>query len=816
MLLPATMDDSALKDVRVLDLSDDVAGAYCTKLLADLGATVLLAESRKGHPLRYAGPFQDDKQDLDSSGRFLHLCANKLRLTLDIGAEPERVLALAQEADLVVENLRPERASELGLTPAELRRKNPALVIASITPFGLTGPWHDWQTAEIVEWALGGYMYFGGHPEREPLMVPNNQGQLHAGVQASIAALAALWWAKETGEGQHIDVSRLESLWSAHCWTTVAWTHEGSVMRRSGPTAIECKDGWAIFMPQLWNLTNFVLFERPDLADDPRFATPQAWSDHQEQFLMVAREWCIRHPAEEVFERAQELRIACSPVYDALGLFSQKQLLARNWFIKASPEAGSKKLPGYPYKLSETPPKLSHHAPKLTDAVKDWPKHQARTPPLRTAVRKPLEPRIPTHSGPLAGVRIVELAGHWVAPLAGRYLADLGAEVIKFEPADRLVTRQTRFPGGQTLKYHYNRSAYFNQMNRNKYAGTVDLAQDGGQDLVKKLIKETDILIENNAPRVLRNFGLTYDKLRKENPQLIMASISAFGQTGPTKDYIAYGANIEGASGLSAVMGYSDERIPYATSLYYADPVAAAHCAFAIQAALHYRRQTGKGQLIDLSLMESGTLFFADAMLEYSFRGSLQPKRGNRHERNAPQGCYPSLGEDMWVVISVRGDHDWRQLTALIKDSRLDNKEFKTEKGRMKHHDKIDTMISEWTRKLDHLQAAELLQSGGVPAAPVLANWEMVSSLHAHERGFYVPMVHKDIGVFPYPGMPWKLSTTPGAIRRAAPRFGEHNRLALKQMLNLDDREINKLYEQKIISDFPPHDLPTPALPKKT
>ena len=810
------MTGPALSGLRVLDLSDDAAGAYCTKLLADLGADVLLAEGPEGHPLRRAGPFQGGTPDPNGSGRFIHLCANKQRIPLEAQAEPGRVLALAAEADLVVENFPPGRAAALGLSPDDLRRDNLALVVVSITPFGLTGPWRDWQTEEIVEWALGGYMYFGGDPDREPLMVPGHQGQLHAGLQGAIAATAALWWARETGEGQHVDVSRLESLWTAHCWTTTAWTHEGSVLRRAGTWAIECKDGWAIFMPNLWNPDNFVLFERPDLRDDPRFADRQAWADHQQELLDIARSWCIEHTAAEVFERAQELRIACSPVYEAPALLEQEQLRARGWFIGPPWSASGVELPGYPYKLSESPPSLRLPPPRLDDDAEDWPERELPPPPLRTAEREPLEPEAPAATGPLAGVRVIELAGHWVAPLAGRYLADLGAEVIKFEPADRLVTRGTRYPGRQVFKHHYNRSYYFNQMNRNKYAGTLDFSKGRGQELVRELVKETDVLIENNAPRVLRNFDLTYDRLRQENPRLIMASISAFGQTGPMRDYIAYGANIEGASGLAALMGYPDDRTPQTTSLFYADPVTGAHASLAIQAALHYRRRTGKGQHIDLSLLESGAVFFADALLDYAFTGDVQPRRGNRHASYAPQGCYPSLGEDMWTVLTVRNDDDWRRLCEVIGDPRLGDARFATEPGRHAHHDEIDGLLSEWTSGYDHMEATDLLQAAGVPAAPVLANWEMVSSLHAHERGFYVPVAHADIGVFPYPGMPWKLSATPGSVRRGSPGFGEHNRLAYGRMLGLDDGELERLYVEKVIADSPPDDLPPPTLVPKT
>ena len=170
---------------------------------------------------------------------------------------------------------------------------------------------------------------------------------------------------------------------------------------------------------------------------------------------------------------------------------------------------------------------------------------------------------------------------------------------------------------------------------------------------------------------------------------------------------------------------------------------------------------------------------------------------------NAPQGCYPSMGDDMWMVLCVRDDDEWGRLMDILDDDRLRDPKFRTRDGRRACHDELDGIISEWSRGYDHNEAANLLQARGIPAAPVLANWEMVSNIHIHERGFYVPVPHREIGVFPYPGIVWKLPDTPGDVRMAAADYGEHNALVFKEFLGIGDGELSRLYDKRVIADNP-------------
>ena len=800
------MADHALAELTVLDLSLDVGGAYCTKLLADLGADVIMVEPPGGHPLRSVGPFAEGNPHSEKSGLFLHFGANKRSMVLDLDTSGDLRAAseLARGVDLVVESFQPGHLDSLGLGYEALKTANPRAVMTSVTHFGQTGPYKDWKGEEIVDYAVGGYLYFGGHPQREPLMVPDNQAQMHAGLQAAIGSMAAVRWARRSGRGQHVDISAVEAMLSAHAWTAISWTHMGQVIRRTDPDCIPCKDGWVFIMGLRWNPDLLVMVERPDLLDDPRFADRESWAANMELLWEVVRDWCLEHTKDQIFHAGQELLIPVTPVNTAEDLLKSPQLQARRWFVDVDhPVAGRQTLPGFPYNFAETQASIQRPAPTLDQDAGYRPAPSSnghRGEPERALMDPAAWDGLDL---PLKGVRVLEVTANWAGPMTSRHLADLGAEVIKVEPPDRLMSRKDHNAGDQGFRYYYNRSGYFAKLNRNKHSLTLNLNTARGRELFLRMLKDADVFIENNSPRVMRNLDLEYPVIREANPDIIMLSISGFGHNGPQRDYIAYGANIEASSGLAAVTGYPDDERPYRTTMFYADPITAGHAAFAVLAALNYRARIGKGQHIEMALQENGMLFFPESLLEYSMTGNLAPRRGNRHSRYAPRGVYPSIGDDMWLALAVRSDEERRRFCGAAGEQEWVQR-FPTEERRRENHDEVDRLVAKWSSQYDHNEAARILQSAGIPAGPVLTAWEMLSNQHIFERGFYVPIVHKEMGVFPYPGMPWKLSETPALVRMAAPCFAEHNALVFKKLLKLGDGEIDELYRQRVTADEPP------------
>ena len=785
-----TNDPPPLEGIRVIDLSEGVAGPFAARLLGDLGADVVKVELLAGDRGRRLHPAElPDRPE----SFFAYLNWNKRGLVLDLDTNEgrARLRPLLAGADVLVESTTPGALVAAGFAPALTTEAFPALVHLSVTPFGQDGPRAHWKTDAIVDWALGGYMYFGGDPARPPLMIPGAQAEFHAAQAATIAALAALHERERSGRGQHIDLSIQEATLTSHAWNAVSWTHAGHVMRRTGSDLFRCADGWVHWMRRFNEPNVFVLLERHDLLDDPRFAELEMWRDPASELWDIVHAWCAEQPMLDVYHRAQELRIAVTPVNTVADLLASEQLAVRRWFVTPPPSEGDPspetiRYPGASLGMTRWDAAPRRPAPRLDQHAAELAAEPPRSPSVRAAG--------PADLPALAGLRVIEVTANWAGPLAGRHLGDLGAEAITVEHAQRPATRALWYPGNEPGKRPYNRAGYFNNLNRSKLDVSLDLSTDRGKQLFLDLVAISDVVVENNSARVMPNLGLGWDQLSARNPRLVMASISGFGAAGPERDYVAYGANVEASSGLAAVTGYHDDDLPYRANTFYADPITGNYATIAILAALRQRERTGLGQWLDLSLNEAAATFFGDAFVEYQRTGQLPPRRGNRHPLHAPQGAYRTVGDDDWLALTVRDPEEWRALcTVLERADWLADDGLATPDGRRARHDELDAGIAAWAAEFDHREAAQLLQDAGVPAAPVLANYELVTDSHLHQRRFYIPIDHPEAGVLPFAGMPWKLGRTPGRVSRPAPRFAEHNAYVYGDLLGLSPAEIAAL-----------------------
>ena len=787
------MAEGPLADVTVVDCSEGVAGGYASRLLADLGARVIKVEPPGGERLRSLGPFPGDEPNPELGGLHLALNAGKESLVLDLDASEgqARLRGLAAAADVLLESAGLDAMAARGLGFEELHDLHPALVYASHSPFGPEGPYAGRVTTEIVDYAMGGYMYFCGDPERYPLIVPGHQAELHAGMQLACGALLALRHARRTGAGQHVDVSTFESVLNAHAWLTTSWTHEGVVQRRQASPVLRCAGGHFFVFPRPAPEL-FTLIGRPELADEPRWATFEGIREALPELHAMIEDWARDRPKEKIYRVAQELRIPVTPVNTVEDLARSEQLAVRGWWRRVEhPQAGALELPGPPWRFSDTPAEVAGPAP-LLDAHGD----------LELAART-TAPAAPEGAGeqPLTGLRVLEVTANWAGPLAGRHLGDMGADVIKFEVAERPATRASHSAGGQEWTRPYNRSGYFNLFNRNKRDLVLDLATPEGKELFLRMVEVSDVVLENNSTRVFPNLGLDYETLAARNPRIIMCSMSGFGATGPEAHYVAYGSNIEASSGLVAATGYEEGAL-YGTGSYYADPITGAHGTIGILAALIAREHTGRGQYIDMALQESGAAFQVEAIMDYRLNGRVASPANNRSRRIAPQGAYRSAGDDCWLAIGVESDDQWRALCDVIGSAGL-AKRYPNIEARRSGHDEIDDAIEAWSSALDHNRATLMLQAAGVPAGPVLAGWEIVSDPQLHARDYFVDVVHPEVGHHRWDGYPWKLSRTPGRVGRPAPIFGEHNDELLTEVLRLSKAEIAGLRDRGVVADEP-------------
>jgi len=771
----------------IVDATQGVAGGYGGRLLADLGARVIKVEPPGGEALRHLSPFPDDQPHVDTGGLHRALNASKESVVIDLdSAEGQaQFRALALGADAVMESDRPGAMAARGLGYPSFESDRPDLVYASHTSFGQDGPYADWVTSEIVDYAMGGYMFFSGHPEREPLLVPGHQGQLHAGMQLATGVILALWHARQTGQGQYLEVSTFESMLNAHSWLATSWTHEGIVQTRLPSTITACEDGHFFWFPRA-DPQFFAFIERLEFLEDPRFSSVASFRLALPDVRAALSEWAKDKTKAWVYENAQALRIPVTPVNTVADLAASPQLAARGWWRAVEDEAAL--LPGPPWNFSDATAGPRRRAPHLDE-------HADVSLPSR--VKRAQIAEAPAQ--PLAGVRVLEVTANWAGPLAGRHLADMGADVIKIEIARKPATRSGHFAGNQQWATPWNRAGYFNLLNRNKRDLVLDLNTDEGREVFLRLVEESDVVLENNSARVFPNLGLPYEVIAARNPRIIMCSMSGMGASGPEMHYLAYGSNIEASSGLVSQLGYGDGSL-FGTGSFYADPICGTHGTIGILAALIARERTGRGQFIDLALAESGMAFQVEPIMDYRLNGRVAGPTRNRSRRIAPQGAYACVGDDAWIAIGVETDEQWTALCEVIGD-RVLARSYPTMEARQEAHAEIDEAIRAWAMQRDHNRAARELQAAGVPAGPVLANWEVVSDPHLYARDYFVDVVHPEVGHHRWDGYPWKFSRTPGRIRMAAPLFAEHNDEVLSEVLGLSEAERARLREHDVLQD---------------
>jgi crotonobetainyl-CoA:carnitine CoA-transferase CaiB-like acyl-CoA transferase len=408
---------------------------------------------------------------------------------------------------------------------------------------------------------------------------------------------------------------------------------------------------------------------------------------------------------------------------------------------------------------------------------------------------------------PLAGLRVVDLTMVWAGPFGTRLLGDYGAEVIKVESPR--AWDQLRGLGGipRTTPRWYNKSAYFNHNNRDKYAIALDLANPLGRDALLRLCAVSDVIVENFRNDVMDNLRLDFESVRAVNPRIIYVSMPGHGKTGPEKDYVAYGSNVEQLSGLVSLTGYEGGE-PMKSGFSYGDPVAGTAFVAAVAMAIRRRNRTGEGGYVELAQREVLTTFVGDHLVDFSMNGKLRKALGNRHPFLAPHNRYRCAGEDSWITVGCESEPQFRALANCILHPTLpDDPRFATNQSRKQNEDELDAIIDAWTSARGHYEAMHILQQAGVPAGAVLTIPELFSDPHLRERGAWVEQTHVDAGTWEMEAPPWKLSRTPGHIRISAPGFAEHNDYVFRELLRMPEAEVRGLYDAGVTADTPDESL---------
>ncbi|PKB72270.1 MAG: hypothetical protein BZY87_01265 [SAR202 cluster bacterium Io17-Chloro-G6] len=413
---------------------------------------------------------------------------------------------------------------------------------------------------------------------------------------------------------------------------------------------------------------------------------------------------------------------------------------------------------------------------------------------------------------PLEGVRIIEMGQLIAIPFAMKLLADMGAQVIRLESTGRLESyRSDSVYQNDVSGEFWNKGANFYEQNRNKLGVTLDLSKPKGIQILHELISVADIFAENFTPRVIKNFGLEYEDLRKIKPDIIMVSSTGYGFYGPWANYGATGPATEGAAGLAYQTGYLGGQ-PVMAEIPYTDYTSGEHTVFAVMAALMHRLRTGQGQFVDISQTQATSATIPEVLMDFSANGRTGQRRGNQDTSMSPHGCYPCQGEDRWITIAVAKDDEWQAVCRVLgQEGWAGDSRFEDSLSRWKNRDELDALIGPVTRPWDAHELMQALQEEGVASGAVLDSKDLLFNPHLNERGFYEVVTHHEstgIPPLPYAGRPWKLSRTPAVKGRAAPLMGEHNSLILSELLGKTGGEMAALEETGIIGYGPTNPRP--------
>jgi len=776
-----------LDGLRVVDLADE-KGELCGRMLADLGADVVRVEPPEGARSRRLPPFHRE-----TSLYFAYRNANKRSVALDLSADAgrrdlERLLA---GADLLVESGAPDHLPSLGLDPDDLARRHPRLVVLRISDFGQTGPYRDWVATDPVIEAMGGMMFKAGIAEKPPLIPPAPLAYDATGIVGVFAALAALHQREDTGFGQVIDLSALEATAQIADWSFVS----ASVARQHGTPAPEirvgsgpiysiyaCKGGYVrlvVLSPRQWRAM-WEWLGSPEAFADPFWESFIARLQNADVLTQLYTEHFASMTMEEVAAEAQRRGIVCTPVLRPEEVLANEHFASRGTFadleiargVRGPVSTGFHEIDGVRQGPRTRAPEPDEHR----DAVfAEWPAAGA-TPSAPT----------PEPSAPLRGLRVLDFGIGGVGVEAGRMLAEYGADVIKVE------TRT--YPDFIRVILGGEMSPSFASSSRSKRGFGVNVKKPEGLAALHRLVEKADVVIENSRTGAMDAMGVGYETLSRLNPGIVMVSSQLLGSHGAWKDWIGYGPSTQPVGGLVHLWNYDDQDFPAGSGSIFPDHLAGRLVAVNALASLWARRRTGRGAHGEVAQVEAVTGVIGDLLVKAGLEPGAVRARGNRSERGAPWGAYPCAGEQQWCVVTVRDDADWQNLVeALGRPEWAADTALASAAGRHAAHDAIDAGLTAWTRERTKQEVAKTLQRHGVPCGPMFTGGDQLDDPHLAERGFPRWVTQQDLGRICLEGPAFRGSRMTDADIFQAPRLGEHTRDICRDLLGMDDAEIDRL-----------------------
>ena len=800
----------ALQGLRVLD----VAGAWAsfgTKMLADLGADVIVVEPPGGHELRHRGPFVGGTRDIERSTSFILQNGNKRSVTLDLdsvlGTTDFRRLVTV--SDIVVESGRPGELDARGIGYRSLAESNPRLIWAAVTPFGQDGPFANFEVSELSAQAMGGALYLTGEPRERPVLAGGHVAEKMSGYMAALALANAVYWRDQTGWGQFIDlsvqeavVSQMESFTTKIVYTGEVYARDGRLYPRTYPAGIfPAADGWVSLVAgplHQWRaLRDWIADSRLNEPAFEELGTRMAKRSYLDEIICA---WTKRHEKYYLFHEGQRRRVPVGVSLSPAEVTADPHLRERGYIVRTHhPTLGEAEIPGAPYLISRTPwalrrpaPLLGEHNAEIVAELNAGPERQAGPTP---AARAPVPGALP-----LDGVRVLDLTWIIAGPVCTKLLADQGADVIKVESAETMDPIRVSGPFLHGIDTAPDGGGTFTHYNRNKRSITLNLKMPAGRQLLLDLVKQSDVIVNNYSAGVMDRLGLGYDVLRAANPRLIVAELSGMGQTGQYRSYVAFGMTLMAMSGAYELTGYPDGS-PLMPGYTFTDFAGAAMGAFAIISALHWRNQSGAGQYLDLGQYQMGAALFADEQFEFLVTGRRRSREGNAAPGAFVHGVYRNKGPDEWCTIAAWTPEQWSSLADAGAVPAALAGVVGSLKGAAARRAEIDDAVERWTSKRTSREVMLALQAVGIEAARVQTAHDLMrDDEHLAAREYFQKVTHLTGEVIEIDGMPFRMSATPAAVRSPGPIYGADNEDVFHGLLGLPLEVVRRLQTEGVIA----------------
>lgn len=787
------------ENLRVVDLTD-IRGAMAGRILADMGADVIKIEPPGGDPERNRAPFAGGVQDPERSLAFLYRHANKrgLQLNLQTADGRRRLDELLSQTDVLVENFGPVAQPKLGLTAPQVEGRHPHLVHVSISDFGRNGPRSHWRLEALPAFAASGALFACGFRELPPCWLPGYAAHDCASVFAAVGALVAVLDRRRHGHGQTVEVAVQEAALSGlYPWSVplIDYNAKNPFIPAAPPRnadgnypVVSCRDGHMRVLPssvKQWRAF-LQLLREPEVLMGPEFEDPIFRMLSGDVIRLAVGEALADRDRFDLFDEARELNVPVGPVCSPDEFANSEQTRQRGVMAPTDfPHLEGAPFTRVPFKMSRMRTAVRRPAPTLAaknEAIFELPRRYG----------DPSDGRKSDGSEPiLSGIRVVHFSVAAVVPELCSVLAELGAEVIKVESRQNLDVLRVL----TVEKNRPNTAWTFNDACRGHRSVCLDLKSERGRDLALQLCASADIVAENYRGGALKKLGLDFDDVRRLRPDIIYVSSQGFGRDGPLGEAPSFGPLNSAVSGIHALWNQPEAPYPSSTSLNHPDHIVGKFLTCAVLGALEHRRETGEGQLIDMSQAEAGAFLIGEFYLRTPCGVTPPVASGNRVEYAVPHDVYPCASDDSWCAVAVVSDDDWQRLAACVgwePDRALD-----TLAGRQSAQAEIDARLSQWTRRHTAERVATMLQDAGVSAMPVQSGIDHCSDAHLEEREALVNVEHPEVGHARHHRSPLRLSRARlvPTGSQPAPLLGNDTEDVLTRVLGLRPEDVRELVE---------------------